>query len=487
MWRDPNEAQAHRDISQELLADHGVWRAGRPGEEFLRTMTVLGRAAQEFSAGVEPSTGRYHLHVATSGNDAMLACHVPSSGNVVLRPARFDALVGDLEVELRDVQPGPGPALSVPESDLRQALGGSPARRDVRRGWALSGCPGSVAARSTQGWRDGVGGYRTSGGLLLHVLRHRPRPDLFSFTEEPGYDRVRQRRTRSCRHGDQQNLRPPEAAALTTPGRADSTGGRCSVPTDVTNNPSSTRSVSIVDDNRWGFEEAEDWECDQSPIQAEETAPDSERLTGQDPDRIVSVTVSPAAEVLSVALDRNWTRAVDPRGLHSSVLAAANAATIAALARQVEDVQRNVPAPPAFGGRQEDQADESPLGPDDMLRLVDAATTEMARFIEQAATVVDRRITVESVGGHLTGSGINGQVVEISIDPTWAGSVRYTEIESEITDVLRQLHAANTPPEIVNGPQGPAIAEIMGMLYDPQRLSRRVGLALPLNGENDRE
>ena len=120
-----------------------------------------------------------------------------------------------------------------------------------------------------------------------------------------------------------------------------------------------------------------------------------------------------------------------------------------------------------------------------MLRLVDAATSEINRFTEQAAAVVDRRITAESAGGHLSGSVINGQVVDISIDPMWAGSVRSTEIASEIKDVLQQLHAASTPAEVLDGPQGPAIAEIMGMLYDPRRLSRRVGLLPPLNGEND--
>ncbi|GAA1030183.1 MULTISPECIES: hypothetical protein [Amycolatopsis] len=241
-----------------------------------------------------------------------------------------------------------------------------------------------------------------------------------------------------------------------------------------------------MDDGRWGFEEAEDWEYEQS-ARAEEPVPDEDRLVGRDPDRIISVTVSPGAEVLAVAVDRDWTRAVDPRGLHSSVVAAANAATMAALARQVEDVQRNPPAPPDFGGSQSRSADESPLSPDDMLRLVDAATSEMNRFTEQAAAVVDRRLTAESAGGHLSGAAINGQVVDISIDPTWAGSVRSTEIASEIKDVLQQLHVATTPPEIINGPQGSAIAEIMGMLYDPQRLSRRVGLLPPLNGETTEE
>lgn len=239
-----------------------------------------------------------------------------------------------------------------------------------------------------------------------------------------------------------------------------------------------------MDDDRWGFEEAEDWEYEQ-PAQDEKPVPDDERLVGRDPDRIVSVTVSPNAEVLSVVLDRDWTRTVDPRGLHTHVLAAANAATIAALAFQIEAVQRHPPTASTFGGRA-DLADESRLSPDDMLRLVDAATTEMTRFTEQAAMVIDRRIAATSAGGHLSGSSINGQVVDISIDPSWAGSVRSTEIASEIADVLRQLHAATARSEIVNGPQGPAIAEIMGMLYDPQRLSRRVGLAPPLNGEEAR-
>ena len=57
---------------------------------------------------------------------------------------------------------------------------------------------------------------------------------------------------------------------------------------------------------------------------------DEDRLVGQDPDQIISVTVSPNAAVLAVTVDRDWTRAVDPRGLHSNVLAAANAATMVA-------------------------------------------------------------------------------------------------------------------------------------------------------------
>jgi hypothetical protein len=181
------DAKRGGDAGHELLAEHGVWRAGRPSEEFLRTMTVLGRAAREFSASVESSIGRYHLHVAASGNDAVLACHVPSSGNVVLRPARPEALAEDLVAELPHAPTGPGPALSVPESDLRQALNGTPARRDVRRVLDI-GLPRFGGGQIHAGLRDGVGGHRTSGGSCCTYYDTDHGRYLFSFTEEPGYE-----------------------------------------------------------------------------------------------------------------------------------------------------------------------------------------------------------------------------------------------------------------------------------------------------------
>jgi hypothetical protein len=189
VWRNPDEVRAHRDGLQELLADRGVWRAGRLTEEFLRTMTVLGRAAREFSAIVEAATGQYQLHVAASGRDAVLACHVPSSGNVVLRPARAEALVEDLVLELPDVQPGAGPGLSVPESDLRQAMNGTPPRRDVRRVLEVAGLPRFGGGQISAGYRDGLGGYRTTGDSCCTYYDTEQGRYLFSFTEEPGYER----------------------------------------------------------------------------------------------------------------------------------------------------------------------------------------------------------------------------------------------------------------------------------------------------------
>ncbi|MDT8911316.1 ESX secretion-associated protein EspG [Amycolatopsis sp. PS_44_ISF1] len=189
VWRSPDEDRAHRNGVEDLLAEHGVWRDGRLSDEFLRTMTVLGRADREVSATVEAPGRQYALQVAASGRDAVLACHVPSAGNVVLRPARAEALAEDLVAELPQAQPGAGPALSVPESDLRQAVNGASARRDVRRVLEIIGLPRSGGGQIHAGCRDGLGGHRTSGGNCCTFYDTGYGRYLFSFTEEPGCER----------------------------------------------------------------------------------------------------------------------------------------------------------------------------------------------------------------------------------------------------------------------------------------------------------
>jgi hypothetical protein len=189
VWRNPAELQAHHAGVEEQLAEHGLWRAGGPSEEFLRTMTVLGRAGQAFSATVDGTGGQYHVHVAASGRDAVLACNVPSSGHVSLSPARPEALVEDLVAELPDAAPGVGPALSVPESDLREAINGGQARRDVRRVLEVAGLPRFGGGQIYASYRDGLGGYRATGDSCCTFYDTDQGRYLFSFTEEPGYER----------------------------------------------------------------------------------------------------------------------------------------------------------------------------------------------------------------------------------------------------------------------------------------------------------
>jgi hypothetical protein len=60
----------------------------------------------------------------------------------------------------------------------------------------------------------------------------------------------------------------------------------------------------------------------------------------------------------------------------------------------------------------------------------------------QLAAVVDRPARIESAGGHVAGSSLRGQVLEVSIDPAWAGMAQGSEIESELVEVLRAVHRA---------------------------------------------
>lgn len=188
-WRNPAEQLTYQDTVRETLADEGLLAGGSLSEEFSATLAVLGRGGREFSAVVQSPTMQYVLHVAGSGRDAVFACYVPSSGQVLLRPARPDALAEDLIAELPDVAAGQGVSLSVPESDLRRAVDGGPARRDVRRILELAALPRTGGGQIYAGYRDGIHGYRTSGNNYCTFYDTDQGRYLFSFTEEPGYDR----------------------------------------------------------------------------------------------------------------------------------------------------------------------------------------------------------------------------------------------------------------------------------------------------------
>lgn len=66
---------------------------------------------------------------------------------------------------------------------------------------------------------------------------------------------------------------------------------------------------------------------------------------------MVTVHVTPTGEVESVRLAAGWKQAVDPRALGTSVLAAVNAATAAAMVAQVDRIgEQASPSPPLRSG-----------------------------------------------------------------------------------------------------------------------------------------
>ncbi|MBB2938110.1 hypothetical protein FHX82_005186 [Amycolatopsis bartoniae] len=182
--------------------------------------------------------------------------------------------------------------------------------------------------------------------------------------------------------------------------------------------------------------------------------------------------MSPTAEVIAVRLSPRWRGSVDPRALNASVLSAANAATMRALARSLEhtDLSASAPAPPHNGG------DESPLTNQDVQRLLDSASAELDQFTTRLSAVVDQPVQVRSSGGHVQGSAQRGQVLTLDVDSTWAGQIRHSEIEMEFVEVLRGLRDASTPGELAAGPGDGAISELMALAADPRRLMRRLGM-----------
>jgi hypothetical protein len=189
LWRSPDEQLSYRDSAKKALAAEGLWHGGSPTEEFAGTLSVLGRGGREFSAVVESPNAQYRLHVAASGRDAVFAGYRPSSGQVLLRPARADALAEDLIAEFPEASPGPGPGISVPESDLRQAINGASPRREVRRVLEVGALPRVGGGQIYAGFRDGLQPYRKTGNSCCTYYDTEQGRYLFFFTEEPGYER----------------------------------------------------------------------------------------------------------------------------------------------------------------------------------------------------------------------------------------------------------------------------------------------------------
>jgi hypothetical protein len=94
----------------------------------------------------------------------------------------------------------------------------------------------------------------------------------------------------------------------------------------------------------------------------------------------VAVTVDDSTDVLSVMLAAQWKQSVDPRNLGSAVTSAMNAATMQALAKQVERPTAEEPPTP-------------PVPPQDGSRItLDEPTRLPVNTIETEQTAITRKI-----------------------------------------------------------------------------------------------
>ncbi|WP_215547970.1 ESX secretion-associated protein EspG [Amycolatopsis sp. CA-230715] len=188
MWRSDDEIRGREDRTRAELADNGLLDRGDLDEDFAETLLVLCRAAQEYFSYVQSHDEEYRLHVAVSGQNAVFACNVPNTGRVLLRAARPEAPVEDLVVELPDWGAGHGASLSVPEADLRAAMGGGRASDEARRMLALFDLPRTGGGQLSAAVRDGLGSHRKSRRDVCTYLDTERGRWLFSFSGE-GEDR----------------------------------------------------------------------------------------------------------------------------------------------------------------------------------------------------------------------------------------------------------------------------------------------------------
>lgn len=216
---------------------------------------------------------------------------------------------------------------------------------------------------------------------------------------------------------------------------------------------------------KWGFELDDDEIADEA-AQVPEPEPAGATLSGCDDAGIVTVVVSDNA-VDDVWLAEGWRHRIDPRELHACVADAANVAIANGVTAQL-DMHRHRPA-----GPDRELAGHGALTRHDLLRLIDAATTDIERRTQQAAAAtVSGDVTIRSRGGHVAVTTAKQQVRHVELDPSWAARARDTEIVAELIDAL----AAGVDMAPTEAASSSAIDELTALIADPVRTLRRLGL-----------
>ncbi|MEV0675717.1 hypothetical protein AB0I60_04250 [Actinosynnema sp. NPDC050436] len=211
-----------------------------------------------------------------------------------------------------------------------------------------------------------------------------------------------------------------------------------------------------------GFEEDDENDRPPPPTASRPAEPLSGHADG------VTVTVDESADIHEVLLDSGWRRLVDPRRLGDAALAAANEATMRALAKQVEQPPETpaTPAPPPH----------RPITRQDAVRLLDEVAADLTAFTRRLAEATGP-VSIESRGGHVHGTSHGGRVTALRVDPQWANQARDSELIAELREVLVALRARSVPAHLAAGPDSPAIAELNALARDPNTLLRGLGLS----------
>jgi DNA-binding protein YbaB len=210
---------------------------------------------------------------------------------------------------------------------------------------------------------------------------------------------------------------------------------------------------------------------------------DEDGVSRKDPAGLVTVRVDAAGGVKSVKLADQWQRSVAPQALHVNVLQAANAAIMAALAQEGSNTAPLPWAATTHAPVARAEAKPQPRSPQDrfagsveVVRLVNTVVAELAQFDQKLGAARAHPASVQSRGQHVRVAADNVRILGVSIDPGWLGSTRDPEIESELVDALVQAQSQASLGSLAQGPQSPAISEMMSLVSNPAELLRRLGL-----------
>lgn len=189
---------------------------------------------------------------------------------------------------------------------------------------------------------------------------------------------------------------------------------------------------------------------------------------GEDETGAVRVVVDQSGTVTEVRVVRGWHRKMHRNDLGAAVLAAI---TVAGGKAMVADAERIVAAVNASSGSPAAATDRSPVAftPDlgvvkRALYLVDRVKGEQAA-VERNAT--PGRTTGASSGGHVRVRFSGTRVVGVQVDDetNWTVVASPSEIESEITDALRNGYAAAAARNVE---QTDATTELLALTADPR-------------------
>jgi DNA-binding protein YbaB len=223
-------------------------------------------------------------------------------------------------------------------------------------------------------------------------------------------------------------------------------------------------------DERWGFEEDDGYEdAPDRPAGA-----DVDQVEGTDEEQVVTVVADLAGQALAVRLAPAWAEH-GPTSLPQRVITAANAATTAALARQLETPAEPEPEPPAAVDGTGPAGDPF-AAINDVLRLMDEVSADLDSFQRRLAAATTGVTSADSRGRHVTVGIRDGQVIDVSVDPRWAAAVRTSEVESELLDALQRAQRMASPGELAQGPRSAAITELNNLVRNPQAMLRQLGL-----------